>query len=322
MMKMKMKRYALLISFLLCAPLVQAQEHRTTTVTSTTKRNEANNQRNSRWNESVDGNELSIMIRGDVRFNDDYTDVVSVADGSFFQIKEKRDGMARQIEISRQDNGELQRRYTVQGGAHEYDREARSQFTRMLAVAISHGFDIEARARRVLRERGAGAVLNEAAQARNDYARKVWLTTLTEAGNLDTDLQHRLMNLVASQMSSDYERAEVLMRTARFDYGEKALRSAFTEVVEKMTSDYERGRVLKALLRQQKNQPELLLLAVKSAAIFSSDYEKAQLLIHASKTSPVDAALRPALVDAAQTINSDYERGRVLAVLFHERERN
>jgi len=319
-----MMKYALLISLLLCAPLVQAQERRTTTtVTSTTKRSETNNnQQNSRWTESVDGNELSVTIRGDVRFNDDYTDVVSVADGSFFQIKEKRNGMTRQIEISVQGNGELQRRYTVQGGAREYDREARSQLTRMLADALRNGFDLEARARRVLREHGAVAVLNEAAQARSDYAKKVWLTTLTEADNLDSDFQRRLMNLVASQMSSDYERAEVLMRTARFDYGEKALRSAFTEVIEKMTSDYERGRVLKALLQQQKNQPESLLLAVKSAAIFSSDYEKAQLLIQAAKTSPVDAALRSALVDAAQNINSDYERGRVLAVLFDKRERN
>lgn len=316
-------KYILLFSLLLCAPLVQAQERHTTTTTSTTKRSETNdNHRNSRWTESADGNELSVTIRGDVRFNDDYTDVVSVADGSFFGIKEKRDGTARQIEISRQGNGDLQRRYTVQGGAREYDGEARSQLTRMLAAALRNGFDIEARARRLLRERGAGAVLNEATQARSDYAKKVWLTTLTEADNLDSDLQRRLMNLVATQMSSDYERAEVLIRTARFNYGEKALRSAFTEVIEKMTSDYERGRVLKSLLKQRKDQPELLLLAVKSAAIFSSDYEKAQLLIQTSKTSPTDATLRSALVDAAQTINSDYERGRVLAVLFDKRERN
>lgn len=316
-------KYILLIALLLCAPLVQAQERRTTTVTSPTKRSEDNhNQRNSRWTESVDGNELSITIRGDVRFNDDYTDVMSVADGSFFGIKENRDGMTRQIEISRQGNGELQRRYTVQGGAREYDREAQSQLKRMLADSLRSGFDIEARARRILRERGAGAVLDEAAQARSDYAKKVWLATLTEAGTLDSGSQRRLMNLLATQMSSDYERAEVLIRTARFDYGEKSLRSAFTEVIEKMTSDYERGRVLQSLLRQQKNQPEMLLLAAKSAAIFSSDYEKAQLLIQAAKTSPVDAAVRSALVDAAQTINSDYERGRVLAVLFDKRERN
>jgi len=114
----------------------------------------------------------------------------------------------------------------------------------------------------------------------------------------------------------------VLIKTAQFNYGDKALRSAFTEVIEKMTSDHERGRVLKALLRQQKNQPELLLLAVKSAAIFSTDYEKAQLLIQTSKTSPADAALRLELVDAAQTITSDYERGRVLAVLFDKHEHN
>ena len=190
-----MMKYALLISLLLCAPLVQAQERHTTTITSTTKRSETNtNQRNARWTESDDGNELSVTIRGDVRFNDDYTDVVSVADGSFFGIKEKRDGMTRHIEISRQGNGELQRRYTVQGGAREYDREARSQLTRMLAAALRDGFDIEARARRILRERGAGAVLTEAAQARSDHTKKVWFTTRTEADNLDSDLQRRLMN--------------------------------------------------------------------------------------------------------------------------------
>ncbi len=317
-------KYALLISLLVgAAPFAQAQERRVGAVTSTTKRSETGDtQRNTRWVQSVDGNELSVTVRGDVRFNDDYTDIVSVADGGFFQIKEKRDGMVRQIEINGQGNGELQRRYTVQGEARGYDGEARNQLTRMLAAALRDGFDIEARARRILRERGGAAVLREAAQARSDHAKKVWLTTLAGADDLDSDLQRHLINLVAGQMTSDYERAEVLIRTARFGYGEKGVRSAFAEVMGEMSSDYERGRVLKALLRQQKGKPEVLLLAVKSAATFSSDYEKAQVLIEAAKTGGVDAAVRAALVDAAQTVASDYERGRVLVVLFDKRERN
>lgn len=321
-----MMKSVLLIILLSCAAsLVQAQGRRvTTTTTSDTERGETESgQTTSRWTESANGNELVVTTRGEVRFNDDYTDVLSLSDDGSFRIREKRDGMVRQIEISARGGGELQRRYSVQGAAREYDGEARGQLARMLAAALRDGFYAEARARRMLRERGPEAVLDAASQARSDYAKKIWLATLAEADDLNHDVQRRVMNVVAGQMTSDYERAEVLTRTVRFDYGDKAVRSAFTEAVVRMTSDYERGRVLKALVvGQQKNKPEMLLLAVKSAALFSSDYEKAQALIVAANAGAADATLRAALVEAAQTINSDYERGRVLSVVFgkHGRE--
>ena len=318
-------KLTLLIILLSCAaPLVQAQGQRvTTTITSDTERGKTDrDQTTSRWTESVNGNELVVTMRGNVRFNDDYTDVLSLSDDGYFQIREKRDGTTHQIEINARVGGEWQRRYTVQGGTREYDAEARSQLARMLAAALRDGFQAEARARKMLRERGPEAVLDAASQAKSDYAKKVWLVAIAEADGLNHDVQRRLMNLVASQMTSDYERAEVLTRTVRFDYGDKAVRSAFTEAIGRMTSDYERGRVLKALVaRQEKNKPEMLLLAIKSAALFSSDYEKAQALIMVAKMETADAALRAALVEAAQTIDSDYERGRVLAVVFEKHGR-
>lgn len=315
-----MMKFALLIILLSCAtPLVQAQGQR---VTTTTASDTERGQMTSRWAESVNGNELVITTRGDVRFDDDYTDVLSLSDGGFFQIREKRGGMSRQIEINARGGGQLHRRYSVQGAPREYDAEARSQLVRMLAAALRDGFQAEVRARKVLRERGAEAALDAASQAKSDYAKKLWLTAITEADSLNHDVQRRLMNLVASQMTSDYEKAEVLTRTVRFDYGDKTLRSAFTEAIGRMTSDYERGRVLKTLVAgQRKNEPEMLLLAVKSAALFSSDYEKAEALILVAKTGKADATLSAALVEAAQTIGSDYERGRVLAVVFEKRGR-
>jgi hypothetical protein len=119
----------------------------------------------------------------------------------------------------------------------------------------------------------------------------------------------------AGTIKSDYERAQLLIKTTNGFALDQAAQTAYLDAVASISSDYEKGRVLSALLKKEPGK-ETLLFTLKSASTISSDYEKAQLLLKVAHSSSNDDAVRNALIEAARTIRSEYERGRVLSAVF------
>jgi hypothetical protein len=56
----------------------------------------------------------------------------------------------------------------------------------------------------------------------------------------------------ASEMNSDYERAEFLVRLVKHQPLDSTMRDALIDVVDGMRSDYEQGRVLVALVKSER----------------------------------------------------------------------
>jgi Ni/Co efflux regulator RcnB len=315
----------LIIALLSVATQVIAQEARQERRDSnrTTQTSSHRQQRNSNWTHRHNGLERSVTVRDEVRFNADYTDVESLSADGFFQIRETRDGRARQLEITRSAGGALERRYTVDGARREYDAEARDWFARMMVEALRAGFDVEARARQILRERGATGALDEAERMGNSYSARIIMQMALENGGADREVLRRALRLATRQLaSSDYEMAELLLRAARFDLRERNVRTVFAEAVGTIESDYERGRVLKTVLERQGTNEDVILFALEAARSIESDYEKANVLISAARLNSANERVRSALIEMTQTISSDYERGRVLAVVYGRSNRS
>jgi hypothetical protein len=51
-------------------------------------------------------------------------------------------------------------------------------------------------------------------------------------------------------MSSDFEKANVLIRAADANAADKSVRAAIVEAAQALSSDYERGRVLTAVTKK------------------------------------------------------------------------
>lgn len=157
--------------------------------------------------------------------------------------------------------------------------------------------------------------VNTVATIRSGYERGRVLGALLKEKNLRSETLLLVLK-AAEGISSDYEKAQVLVRVANVSTGDDAVRSAFVHASATLRSDYERARVLSALLGRSDLQRDTLLMAVKSAASINSDYEKARVLVKAAGLNSGDQGIRNALIEAARTIRSEYERGRVLNAVF------
>ncbi len=301
------------LTVLLCASFAASAQQRVRIV------DENDNQWTWRWTDN--GINLEMKVRGKVEFNDDYTDVARISPGGSLRIKDERGGTTRQIDITAASDGSLNRAYSVRGQARPYDSEAQAWLSRLLSEATRQaGLDAGPRARKILSRRGPAGLLDEVSNLYSDHVKKLYLEELIKSGSLDTQTARRMLAQIAREMSSDYEKAQTLIKVSEASLGRDNWRTAYLEATRSIHSDYERKRALTALFNKGDLNREELLLAIKAISEISSDYEKAESLIKFSQASNDKDSGRAAYLEATRSMHSDYERARALSALLNKRD--
>jgi len=262
---------------------------------------------------------LELKMRGKVEFNDDYTDVVSISPGGSLRIKDERGGKTRRVEITPSGDGGLNRTYSVNGETRPFDTEAREYLARFLNEATQQaGLDAGPRARKILSRRGASGLLDETSKLNSDYVKRIYFQELIKSGSLDAQNARRMIDQVAREVTSDYEKAQTLIRLAESSLDKASWSAAYIEATRSITSDYERKRTLSALLSKGNLSREELGLAIKATSEITSDYEKAETLIKLSQGPNDKSDWSADYLEAARSITSDYEKARVLMTLLNK----
>ena len=275
-------------------------------------------QENSNWNwhhndSSVD---LHVTIRGRVEFADDYSDITSISDGGDIRVKDDRGGVIRKFEASA-EAGSIKRSYSINGQSAAFDDDARKWLSNILNQTVRlGGYDARARVQKMLKQSGPRGVLAEIPQLKSDYVKRIYFDELFAQGQLNADNARQALRLAGTEVSSDYEKAQLLVKMSDSYLTNNEMRTIYIEGVNAIHSDYERGRALSALLKKGELSESNLLFSIKSAGNIKSDYERAQLLIKIANGFPLDQAAQTAYLDAVASIHSDYEKGRVLSTLL------
>ncbi|HEX8161815.1 MAG TPA: hypothetical protein VF538_08090 [Pyrinomonadaceae bacterium] len=297
-----------IINATLCAALVALAA--TPAPATARARDERNNWT---WVRDDGGRKIEVKVEGKVEFNEDYSDVSDIPSDGALRIVDTRDpSLARRLTVTRGASGELRRDYSFKGAGHEFDAAAREWLRQtLLSAARQGGLDARNRVRRILARGGARAVTEELTHIDSDYARRIYFDEFLKVENLrDEDLRAALAN-AARSITSDYERAQLLLHTADVFLAKDALVNVYFEALNRIGSDYERHRVLTGVIKRADLGRDALLAAAQSASAIGSDYEKASFLIEAASRYRSDESLRQAFAAAMRTIGSDYERGRV-----------
>lgn len=309
----KLAAISLSLSVICALTFASTAQTKSSSKSERTSVNQENNTWNWRHNDSAV--DLRVTIRGKVEFTDDYTDIKSISDGGDIRVKDDRSGAVRKFEASA-EGGSIKRSYSINGQPSAFDDDARKWLANILNQTVRlGGYDAKARVQKLLKQSGPLGVLAEIPQLTSDYVKRIYFNELFAQGQLDADSARQALRLAGTELSSDYEKAELLVKMSDSYLVNDEMRNIYIEGVNTIQSDYEKGRVLSALLKKEPGK-ETLLFTLKSASTISSDYEKAQLLLRVAHSGSNDEAVRTALIEAARTIGSEYERGRVLSAVF------
>jgi hypothetical protein len=260
--------------------------------------------------------EILIDARGEFGVNADLTGFIGVEDGGFVDIEERDGEVRRRVRITGRGR-EIDYRWYLDGEAGRFDvNRERWLADMLLALERRTAMFVKSRVPELLRRGGPNAVLNETEKMEGDHARRVYFTTLMSQVALDEPSTERLLRQ-AEDMSSDYERAEIIRAVARRPMSDRITRATIA-VANRMSSDYEKKRVLTAGLASVAS-PESRSALFQTASTMSSSYELAEVLIAAQARFPVDSVSSDAYFRAVGRITSDYERRRTLSSLLKQR---
>jgi beta-lactamase regulating signal transducer with metallopeptidase domain len=257
-----------------------------------------------------------IEARGEVKFNRDVTDVESISSGGSFTLEQHIGDDTRRITIRPRSDGALDRSYSVNGQRRDFDADARAWFAEALvALDRQTAFAVDQRVPSILERSGVNGVLQEISLISSDYARRRYYTKLLSMRQLDRAQVRRVVEQAGSEMTSDYELAELLVALAKLDTFSDDSHTAFVSAVKKIDSDYEARRALNALLQRDRLATATVQALLDVSTTIDSDYELAELLIDVSKRYAISDATRPAYLKAVGSITSDYEHRRVLTAI-------
>jgi len=261
---------------------------------------------------SVGGCTIRLDATGKFTFNEDYTDIASVAAGAKVVIEVDYGAHDYRLTI----RPETARTFKVDDQARPFDAEAKAWLAETITYLLRRtGYEGEARARWILERRGIQGLLTEIAQIEGDYARRIYYQAAIESGKLDVAGYERLVGTAATTIGSDYELAELLIAVAKVQPLTERMQTAFAAAAKTISSDYERHRVLTAALTRPGLTPAMQTSMLDAAAGIGSDYELATLLIELNDARRIDDAVRPAFFAAANSISSDFEHRRVLSAV-------
>jgi hypothetical protein len=276
---------------------------------------DSHNSRSMTWRTSDGLHVREMRIRGDVHFNDTETDVQSISGEGLFSYEESYGFASRRYEVRLESSGQMMRRYLVDGREKSFDADAKAWLRAALPDLLREsGIDAPERVRRILKQGGVPAVLNEISKIHSDGTKKLYIGELLLTGKPLNDQFFQTLLRIVRGMNSDGEKAAVLVFLAP-DVLKDNLRDYAFEALKTIHSDGEKRRVLTQFISHDSSRGTLTL-AARAAADINSDGEKAAVLVDLAGHLRNNNELSRPFFRAAESIHSDGERARVLTAVM------
>jgi hypothetical protein len=260
-------------------------------------------------------NSVEIETSGQIEFTDDDTDIKTLSTDGYFELEQRtHDGTKTLVATP------ARRTYSVNHSTRPFDADAKAWLALILPKYIRESaINAPARVQRILRQKGATAVLADIGKIESDGSRRIYLNELLRTGSLNAEDLREAMRQ-ARKISSDGEKAALLMAVAS-NFRTPATREDYFYAVDTISSDGEHRRVLSSIIQSYGADREMIARSLRSAKRISSDGEKAGLLVEAAGQLLSDEA-RQNFFRAADSISSDGERHVVLSAIIRRDGQN
>ena len=248
--------------------------------------------------------DLQVNIRGQIGFNENEDDVVSLSRAA--EIVQTAGGLVRRIEFTPTAQG-VTRLYSVNGSPAVLDAEGRAWLAQVIPQVLREaGLDTANRVNRLLAKGGVALVLNDIERIQSDFARSRYLQHLVAATPLDTLSMTRTLGLLAD-IDSSVERSQATVALLQHQQPDGSHMATLLRDLASMDSDFEKHAVLTAAASKLANAPELVQAYVAATASMSSDFELRGALLALVASSKLDRDGYQAVLSATREMDSSFD---------------
>jgi hypothetical protein len=269
-----------------------------------------------RWHVRWSGSDcrLDLVATGELRFNNDFTDIISISNNGNLDLTDVDGSTTRRLTLRPDRSGNLARTYYVNDREQPWD-DAGKRWLGSLLISLDRmtGIGIDYRFPTLMASGGARAVLDESEKMEGDYPRSLYLRRLVDRERLSDAEYQRVLDITTKEVRSDYESSRILRSVAdHVSFNNEGIRVSYLAAVARMSSDYERSRCLQAVFTKSSVAHEMVRGTVRAAGDFKSDYERSRVLLAALESKALSGDDFIPVIETATRSRSDYEKSRVL----------
>ncbi len=259
---------------------------------------------------------LQVRIKGKVEFTADYRDIESLSRNGFVRLRETRGTQLRHIEIETDKDGVVRRSYFINDIVQTFDQAAGQWLAEVMRETVRQGgYDAERRVAHLYRQGGATAVLDVIPLIKDDFGKRVYFENLLRRQPLEAALVPRVIQQIAHDLKSAYEKREALNAVPRRFLSDVAVINELIAAAATLDSDHERGLMLSAFAQGDELTNEQLNGVLKLVGTLNRPFDKAEALVALHRGHPQIAAM-PAFFTAANGVGTAFEQSRVLLAVM------
>ncbi|MFA8437018.1 MAG: hypothetical protein ACEPOZ_21135 [Marinifilaceae bacterium] len=263
---------------------------------------------------------LKIETRGDIKFNKDFTDIISISDGGYLKIGMVSFGMRRKLLVKSENNRLI---YSYYEGRREIPFEPKGkEWMRdvLPSVIRSTGLGAEQRVKQAYTENGIKGFLEEYEATDSDYNKSQLIKYLLSNHDLTNQELNTLLQYYPYRIDSDYELAQTLKRYNSLFLRTPELSANFFLALKEVSSDYESSQILKRVLKNNEMDDETFVLFLGAMEDISSDYEKSNIIKLAITERQINKKQMQKLLDEIDDVSSDYEKCNIIKLLIRKNQ--
>ncbi len=266
-----------------------------------------------------DDDKTSIIMDGDIEFNEDETGIESISKRGYISIRQRRGKLLTVLEIEPDKNGELQYEYSIKNKIQDFDQAGQEWLAEIIGRLVRNtGVNVDKRVQKYYSEDGVDGVLKEITKIDNNHVKSLYYQELMSLRALSDEEFGDIIRAASREIDSDYSKSEFLISFADYTDLKEEYLVDYVDMVGTIESDYSMRQALSAIeFRNVNNQ--VLKAILEMAEDLDSDYDRSELLIDMASTDLKDAESQKLLVQAIEGIDSDYEKKRVIFELLSHR---
>ena len=257
------------------------------------------------------GNNFYIEYKGDIELSEDDSDVVSISDGGYMEIKKTAFGSRRKIVLEPDGAGNLIKKYYVGSSQKNFDAEGQKWLSDiLLEVVRTTTLGAEKRVDRMYRKGGYYPVLKEVDAIESDHVKSRYVKLLLEKRLDEKGLIGTLKRV--GGIGSDHHKADILKRNTTAFLTSDAVTTSYSETTGRINSDHHKAEVLKRAIENRSISDNQMKALFGIADEINSDHHKAGVLTKVLTSRSLNAENTKLLIATAKSINSDHHKATVL----------
>lgn len=270
--------------------------------------------RNSNWRIE----NIKISTNGDIGFNDDYTDVVSMSGNAYIKISMVSFGMRRKLYIS-SDEGRIVRRYFEGNKEIDFNPKGREWMKKMFPdIVRNSGIDLENRVNKVYQKNGINGFLKELEETPNEYYRSQMVKYLLKNNKLKKSELQNLLREFPYRINSDYELSQIYKKYNPVFISDPDISREFFNSLDEISSSYELSEVLKSVYKLNRLNDENFTLFIEALDDISSSYEKANVMKLALSDDKLSQEHLNEILEEVEDLSSDYEKSQIIKSIIKD----